>query len=165
MPTPSVVNLSPGPEAAPVAIGLVVSQYNDWITSRLRDGAIEEFQRRAAPEARLEIATVPGTFEIPVAAAAFAARSDIDAVVCLGCVIRGETDHDRYINDAVSHALTRIATDTGIPVTFGILTTNNAEQAEARAGGPMGNKGAEAMAAAFDIAATVLCILAQDPDA
>ncbi|MCA9312464.1 MAG: 6,7-dimethyl-8-ribityllumazine synthase [Phycisphaerales bacterium] len=162
MSSPTVITLEPAPDEAPTAIGLVVSRYNDWITSRLREGAVEEFTRRAGDGGRLEIATVPGTFEIPAAAAAFASRTDIDAVVCLGCVIRGETDHDRYINDAVSHALTRISIDTGIPVTFGILTTNNPEQAEARAGGAMGNKGAEAMAAAFDIAATVQHIIARD---
>ncbi len=161
--SPTIVNLQPRPEDAPRLIGMVVSRYNDWITSRLSEGAVEEFERRAGDADRLEIATVPGTYEIPVAAAAFAERTDIEAIVCLGCVIRGETDHDRYINDAVSHALTRLATESGIPVTFGILTTNNAEQAEARAGGAMGNKGAEAMAAAFDIAATMQRILSPDP--
>ena len=150
--------ISPADADAPTRIGLVVSRYNDWITGPLRDGAVEAFQRLATGNAELVEAAVPGTFEVPGAASAMAHTGNFDAVVCLGCVIKGETEHDRFINDAVSSALTEITIRTGVPVAFGILTVSTPEQAEARAGGAMGNKGAEAMEAAFDVAATVRCI-------
>jgi len=107
----------------------------------------------------VDVAPVPGTYEIPAVAAACARSGRYDAIVCLGCVIRGETWHDRYIADAVSQSLQRIACSEGpIAVGFGVLTVDSPEQAEARAGGEHGNKGAEAMEAALETGAMLKAI-------
>ena len=146
--------IEPGlPEGAPIEIAMVVSRYNEWITDRLREGAIETLDRLAGERARVTEIPAPGTFELPVLAAAAAETHRFHAIICLGCVIRGETEHDRHIARAVAHALADLSTGSDarrpLPVAFGIITADNAEQAEARAGGPKGNKGAEAMEAAL----------------
>ena len=134
-------------------IALVVSRYNQWITDRLCDGAVDALTRIMPDRARLTEIPAPGTFELPALARAAADTGRFHAIVCLGCVIRGETDHDRHIARAVAHALAAISTGDArgpaIPVAFGVITANNADQAEARAGGSHGNKGAEAMEAAL----------------
>ncbi len=132
-----------------VWIAVVVSRYNAWVTDRLLQGAIGEAERRLGERARIIVAPVAGAFEIPVVAAA-AARGKVMAVVALGCIIKGETIHDEVIAHAVTRQLAGLAVRSGRPVGLGLLTVNNAAQAEARAGGAAGNKGAEAMAAALD---------------
>ncbi len=140
------------PEKADVAV--VVSRYNQWITDRLLQGAVETFER-LAPRGRVTVIPVPGSMELPVAAKVAAASGDFDAVVCIGCIIRGETEHDRHLASAVAQTLTQMSVEEELPVTFGVLTVENAEQAEARAGGPHGNKGAEAMEAALRLVAVL----------
>jgi 6,7-dimethyl-8-ribityllumazine synthase len=140
------------PFAAPPRVAVVVSRYNQWITDALQTGAVQEYVRRFGSETGLTIVHAPGSFEVPTLAHEAAASGKFQAVVALGCVIRGETTHDQHINHAVSNQIVRSACETGVPIGFGILTVENALQAEARAGGDKGNKGAEAMAAALDTA-------------
>lgn len=123
------------------------------VTGALREGAAAALQARGGTLAVEESA--PGAFELPMVAQAVAARGDVDAVVALGCVLTGETSHDRYISDAVAHGLMHVALRHGVPVTFGVLTCVTIEQARARAGGTKGNKGGEAMDAAIDAALAV----------
>lgn len=121
---------------------------------RLLSGATTEFMRLGGAPDDLVIVRVPGAFELTVAALAMARASSgrpVDAVVALGCLIRGETAHDRVIADAVAQGLIRVSLETGVPTLFGVLTVETFEQAEARAGGVAGNKGAEAMASAVEI--------------
>ncbi|HBS28252.1 MAG TPA: 6,7-dimethyl-8-ribityllumazine synthase [Phycisphaerales bacterium] len=151
-------NLPALPPREVARVAVVVSRYNDWITDRLLDGAVQEHARRAHGAGSVEVLRVPGSFELPAVARAAASSGRYDAVVALGCLIRGETVHDRVIADAVAHGIMSASCDTGVAIGFGVLTVENAEQAEQRAGGEMGNKGAEAMAAALD-AAGVLAAL------
>lgn len=146
----------PAPGPLPAASGLrfaiVVSRFNVAITDRLRDGARAALAEAGVASEDVHILPVPGAFEIPQAARAVAESGRVDAVVALGCVIRGETAHFEYISSSVAHALQQAAGDTGIPMAFGVLTTDTWEQAEARAvEGPTG-KGWEAAAAAIEMA-------------
>ncbi len=128
---------------------IVVSQYNGWITDRLRDGAIEALEREAGDVGEATVVEVSGSLELPALAAELAVTGQYGVVVVLGCVIRGETSHDEIINHAIFQQLTKTSAETGVPFGIGVLTVNSAEQAEARAGGKLGNKGAEAMEAAL----------------
>ncbi|HSG01237.1 MAG TPA: 6,7-dimethyl-8-ribityllumazine synthase [Vicinamibacterales bacterium] len=133
-------------------IALVVSQYHAFITDRLEAGARAALAEAGVPETHVETFAVPGAFELPQAAARVAARGDWDAVVCLGCLIRGETPHFDYIAAAAAHGITAAGQQTGVPVSFGVLTTNTADEALARAGDGAQNKGREAALAALDMA-------------
>ncbi|MFB3429479.1 MAG: 6,7-dimethyl-8-ribityllumazine synthase [Phycisphaerales bacterium] len=128
---------------------IVVSQYNGWITDRLRDGAIDALEREAGDVGEATVVEVSGALELPTLAAELAVTGRYGVVVVLGCVIRGETSHDEIINHAIFQQLTKTSAETGVPFGIGVLTVNSAEQAEARAGGKLGNKGAEAMEAAL----------------
>jgi len=130
-------------------LAIVVSQYNESITSRLLAGALDTWSRHGVADDAIDVFWVPGAFEIPIIAARVAAGGDYQAVVCLGAVIRGETSHDQHINRAVSIERARAAVDTRIPVLFGILTCDTLEQAIHRAGGNVGNKGSECAEAAL----------------
>jgi 6,7-dimethyl-8-ribityllumazine synthase len=122
------------------------------------DGAVTEYEQRGGQSDNLAIIEAPGTYEL-VSIANAAARSGMyGSVVCLGCVIRGETTHDEHIARAVAHGLVDISNETGIPVSYGVVTTMNIEQARSRAGGDKGNKGADAMGAALDAAAAINAI-------
>ena len=123
---------------------LVVSTYNDFVTDRLQAGALSALAEAGVPARDVAVVRVPGAFEIPLAAQHAAKSGRFDAIVCLGCVIRGETPHFDYICSAVAHGLTAAAAATGVPMAFGVLTTNSAEEALARAGDGPGNKGREA---------------------
>jgi 6,7-dimethyl-8-ribityllumazine synthase len=136
-----------------LCIGIACSRYHHDITDALRAAAVETFT--AAGGEKLVVTDTPGAFELPVVCATLARRDDVDGVVALGCVIRGETDHDRYISAAVADGLTRIALETGKPVAFGLLTCHTLHQARERAGGEHGNKGTEAMAATIAAIHTV----------
>ncbi|MCA1560955.1 MAG: 6,7-dimethyl-8-ribityllumazine synthase [Acidobacteria bacterium] len=140
------------PDARDLRFALVVSRFNQAITERLRDGAIEALRGAGASADQIATIRVPGAFEIPQAARRAAETGRFDAIVCLGCVIRGETPHFEYISSAVAHGITDAAGATGVPMTFGVLTTNSVEEAEARAGGGCSNKGGEAALAAVDMA-------------
>ncbi|MBN8645966.1 MAG: 6,7-dimethyl-8-ribityllumazine synthase [Planctomycetes bacterium] len=147
--------LTPTLPSGPIRVAIVASGYNAWITDRLRDGAVSELHRRVPDRAQATVIAVPGAFEIPTAAAAAARSGQYHAVVALGCIIKGETIHDEVIANAVAASLVEAGAATGVPVTMGVLTVNTAQQAEARAGGPQGNKGAEAMSAAIDLLSTL----------
>ena len=132
---------------------LIVSRFNSAITDRLVAGARAALVEAGATGEQVGLTSVPGAFELPQAARAAAESGRYDAVVCLGCVIRGETPHFEYISAAVAHGLMEAAGDTGIPMAFGVLTTDTWEQADARAGDGRDNKGFEAAAAALEMAA------------
>ena len=141
--------------AAGLRFALVVSKYHDFVTERLQGGAIEALTAAGAPADGIAVIRVPGAFEIPIAAQVAAETGRFDAVVCLGCVIRGETPHFDYICSAVAHGLTTGAAATGVPMAFGVLTTNSIEEALARAGDGSSNKGREAAIAAIEMAQVV----------
>jgi len=130
---------------------IVVARYNESITSKLLSGAVETLQDRGVDAQSIDVAWVPGAWEIPVVAAKFARAGNYVAVLCLGAVIRGETTHDQHINRQVSLSLGALAVETGIPVQFGILTCNSLEQAIHRSGGNVGNKGFECAEAALEM--------------
>jgi len=145
------------PDACDMAIAIVTSRYHQDITSALREGAVEAFLESGGSMDRLEHVESPGTWELPVLCSALLRRDEDvpDAVIALGCVIAGETTHDQHINHGVSSALSTLAVDTGRPVAFGVITCSSMEQALARAGGPVGNKGREAMLAAIETVKTI----------
>lgn len=133
-------------------IGVVASRFNSLVTDRLLEGALAELRRMGVPAEACRVARVPGAFELPVAARALASSGQVDAVVCLGVVIRGATAHFEYVAQEAIRGVQDVALSTGIPCTLGILTTENLEQALDRAGGKAGNKGAEAAQAAVEMA-------------
>ena len=134
---------------------VVVSKYNDFVTDRLQTGALEALAAAGVDRDEVTVVRVPGAYELPLAAQHAAESGRFDAVVCLGCLIRGETPHFEYISSAVSQGLTTAAAATGIPITFGVLTTNSVEEALARAGDGPTNKGYEAAMAAIEMAEVV----------
>jgi len=148
------------PPAAGLRVAVVVSKFNDLVTDRLQAGALAALAAAGVAEADITVVRVPGAFEVPLAAQHVAATTRHDAVVCLGCLIRGATPHFEYISSAVSHGLTAAAAATGVPMTFGVLTTNSVEEALERAGEGTSNKGWEAAAAAIEMA-TVIARLRQ----
>jgi 6,7-dimethyl-8-ribityllumazine synthase len=131
---------------------LVVARFNDFVTDRLQAGALEALAAADVAPADVVVLKVPGAFEIPLAARRAAETGGFDAIVCLGCLIRGATAHFEYIASAVSHGITEAAAATGVPMTFGVLTTNSAEEALERAGPRSANKGWEAAMAAVEMA-------------
>ena len=133
-------------------VAIVVSRFNEEVTSRLLEGARDALRRREVPDSHVDVVWVPGAFELPVAAEAAAASERYDAVVALGCVIRGETAHFEYVAGEAARGLGNVALAHRLAVGFGVLTTETLEQALARAGGEAGNKGAEAAEAALDTA-------------
>jgi 6,7-dimethyl-8-ribityllumazine synthase len=138
------------PQAQPPRVAVIVSRYNGSVTGRLLDGARSEYLRRGGDEAGLAVYEAPGAFELPVLALAAAETGRYRGVVALGCLVKGETRHDRYIAEAVAQGLTQVSLQTGVPVAFGVLTVNTPKQARERAGGEHGNKGAEAMGAVLE---------------
>jgi 6,7-dimethyl-8-ribityllumazine synthase len=136
--------MQPGP------VAIIASRYNASVTGPMRDAAAQAYLARGGSAGDLAIVDAPGAFELPALAAAALSTGRYRAVVCLGCVVRGETPHDEHIARAVAHALADLSSRHATPVAFGVLTVLNAEQARARAGGAQGNKGAEAMDAALD---------------
>jgi 6,7-dimethyl-8-ribityllumazine synthase len=141
--------------AAGFRFALVVSKYNDFVTDRLQVGALAALASAGVASEDITIVRVPGAFEIPLAAQHAAETGRYDAIVCLGCLIRGETSHFEYISSAVSHGLTTAAAATGVPMSFGVLTTHSVEEALARAADGTGNKGHEAAVAAIEMAEIV----------
>jgi len=137
---------------------LVVSKYNEFVTDRLQTGAVAALRGAGVAEGDITIVRVPGAFEIPIAAQHAAETGRFQAIVCLGCVIRGETPHFEYICSAVAHGLTAGAAATGVPMAFGVLTTNSVEEALARAGDGPDNKGREAALAALEMADVVAAL-------
>ena len=133
-------------------VAIVVSRFNDFVTGRLLDGARAALADAGVAAEDVEVLHVPGAFEIPMAAQRVAETGKVDAVVCLGCLIRGETPHFEYIASACAHGITAAAASTGVPMSFGVLTTNSAEEALERAAAGPSNKGREAADAAVEMA-------------
>lgn len=136
------------PDATGMKIGIAVSEWNDKITYAMRDGAVETLIKHGASENDISVVAVPGSFELTLGAQLLA-QKELDAVICLGCVIQGETPHFDYICQGVSYGITQLNIKYNIPVIFGVLTTNTLQQAEDRAGGKHGNKGDEAAVTAI----------------
>ncbi|MCF8297073.1 MAG: 6,7-dimethyl-8-ribityllumazine synthase [Saprospiraceae bacterium] len=132
------------PSAEGMRFGIIVSEWNTEITHALAEGAIQTLKDNGANEEDIIIKHVPGSFELTLGAQLMIDYIDIDAVICLGCVIQGETKHFDFICNAVSNGISQVGLDNGIPVIFGVLTTDNLQQAKDRSGGKHGNKGVEA---------------------
>ena len=143
------------PPATGLRIAVIVSKYNDFVTDRLQAGALAALDGAGVAAADVTVVRVPGAFELPSAAQHAAATARFDAVVCLGCLIRGATPHFEYIASAVAHGLTAASAATGVPMAFGVLTTNSAEEALERAGEGKSNKGWEAAASAVEMATLI----------
>ncbi len=139
--------------ATPYRFGIVVSQWNAAVTSSLLEGAYEALMKHGALEENIHIVQVPGSYELTAGADIMLRNSTLDVVICLGCVIQGETKHFDYICSAVAHGITNTALKHNKPVIFGVLTTDNLQQALDRAGGKHGNKGEEAAITAIQMAA------------
>lgn len=142
-------------DARGLRIGIATSRYHDHVTAALARGACQAFRDAGGSDDDLVLVDAPGSFELVAIAHALASRADLDAVVCIGCILTGETTHDRYICEAVANGFAAITAARGKPVAFGVLTCQTIEQAEARAGGAKGNKGVEAMVAAIVAAQAV----------
>ena len=139
-------------DGSSVRVAVVCSRFNEEITLRLLDGAYEALYRLEVTGDRRLVAWVPGAFELPLAAGALARSGRVDAVACLGCVIRGETAHDLYVGGECARGLQQVQLETGVPVAFGVLTTGSFDQALERSGGSHGNKGYEAVLTAVEMA-------------
>lgn len=138
---------------------IVVAKYHDFVTNRLQAAAIAALEKAGVSADSITVVRVPGAFEIPIAARHAAETGEFAAVICLGCLIRGGTPHFEFIASAVSHGLTSAAGDTGVPMAFGVLTTNSVEEALERAGDGPSNKGWEAAAAAVEMAGVVATLV------
>jgi len=138
--------------ASGLTIAIVLSRFNSLIGDRLLEGALDTLKRHGVSDDKITLARVPGAFEIPLAASELAKSGSYDAVICLGAVIRGATAHFDYVAGPMASNLASIGVDTGVPVLFGVLTTDTIEQALERAGTKAGNKGADVAAAAIEMA-------------
>jgi 6,7-dimethyl-8-ribityllumazine synthase len=150
---PEGVSLLEGsPDGGRRTVAIVVSRFNGDITSRLLEGAVAELDEAGVTRGRIDVVAVPGAFELPLGAMALAKTRRYSCIVALGCVIRGETPHFDFVAAEAASGLQLAALETGVPVSFGVLTCETREQAEARAGGEKGNKGAEAARSALEMA-------------
>ena len=131
---------------------IVVSRFNEFITSKLLGGALDTLKRHETPDENITVAWVPGAFEIPLVAKKFAESKKFNAVICLGAVIRGSTTHYDYVCNEVSKGVAQVSLQTGVPTIFGVVTTENIQQAVERAGTKSGNKGADAAMSAMEMA-------------
>lgn len=131
---------------------IIVSRFNDFIGSKLLSGAVDELKRHGVSEDNIDVVKVPGAFEIPIAAQKFANTGKYNALITLGAVIKGSTPHFDYVSAEVSKGVAQVSLQTGVPVIFGVLTTDNIEQAIERAGTKAGNKGADAAKTAIEMA-------------
>ncbi len=139
-------------QAKGLKIGIIVSRFNDFITSRLFDGAIDALLRHGAKEDDIEVVRVPGSFEIPLIAKKLASKGTYNAIICLGTVIRGATPHFDYVAAEVSKGIAAASLETGVPIGFGVITSDTIEQAVERAGSKAGNKGWDAAITAIEMA-------------
>jgi 6,7-dimethyl-8-ribityllumazine synthase len=139
-------------DAQGLRFALIVSRFNEALTTRLEQGAIDCLVRHGADEANITLVRVPGAWEIPIVAARVAEAGEVDAVVCLGALVRGGTAHFDLIANEVAKGIAHAAIDSGVPLTFGVITADTLEQAVERAGTKMGNKGWEAALAAIEMA-------------
>lgn len=147
------INLLEGKVVAPegMKVGIVASRFNEIIVNKLLGGAVDGLVRHGVEEDNITAAWVPGAFEIPLAASKMAQSGKYDAVICVGAVIRGDTSHYDYVCNEVSKGVAQVSLNTGVPVLFGIVTTENIEQAIARAGSKAGNKGYDCALSAVEM--------------
>ncbi|WP_265443990.1 6,7-dimethyl-8-ribityllumazine synthase [Acetivibrio straminisolvens] len=138
--------------ASGLKFGVVVGRFNEFISSKLLGGVIDGLVRHGASEEDIEISWVPGAFEIPLVAQKMANSKKFDAIICIGAVIRGSTPHFDYVSSEMSKGIAKVSLDTGIPIAFGVLTTDTIEQAIERAGTKVGNKGYDAAVTAIEMA-------------
>lgn len=138
--------------AAGLRFAIVVSRFNSFITDRLLSGCLDALRRSGGNMENIELVRVPGSWEMPVTARALAKQQRFDAIICLGAVIRGDTPHFDHVAGQAASGLAQVAAETGVPVAFGVLTTNNVEQAVDRAGAKSGNKGFDAAMTAIEMA-------------
>jgi len=148
-------------KAEGLKIGIVLSRYNQFISERLLEGAVDALEKLGADQSSISLYKVPGSFEIPVIAKKLAQSNKVDGILCLGALIRGDTPHFEYLSAEVTKGLAQISMDTGIPVSFGILTVDTIEQGIERAGTKAGNKGYDS---AFALIETLNLISASDLD-
>jgi 6,7-dimethyl-8-ribityllumazine synthase len=139
-------------DAGGLRFGIIVGRFNSFISERLLEGALDALTRHGAADKGIAVARVPGAFEIPLAAQKMAATGKYDAIICLGAVIRGSTPHFDYVASEVSKGIANVSLATGVPVAFGVLTTDTIEQAVERAGTKAGNKGFDAAMTAIETA-------------
>ena len=139
-------------DAEGLKFAVIVSRFNGFITERLLAGALDALKRHGCQDQDIDVVKVPGSWEMPVVADEIARQKRHDAIVCLGCVIRGETPHFDYVAGEAAKGLAAVALKTGVPVAFGVLTTNTIEQAVDRAGAKSGNKGVDAAMSAIEMA-------------
>ena len=137
---------------------LVVSRFNDLVTTRLLDGALDCLQRHGAADEDIEVAWVPGAFELPIVAQKMAQPGRFDVVTCLGCIVRSDTPHFDYVAGESSKGIARVGLDTGVPITFGVITADTVDQAVQRAGVKSGNRGWDAGMNAVEMASLVAAI-------
>ncbi len=133
-------------------LAVVAGRFNDFITNRLLDGAMDAISRTGGDADSTVVVKVPGAFELPLAAKALAQSRNYDAVICLGAVIRGSTPHFEYVSNLMSRGISNVMTETGVPISFGVITADSLEQAIERAGSKHGNKGTEAVLSAVEMA-------------
>lgn len=145
--------LEPILDASGRKFAVLVSRFNQSITTRLLEGALNGLQRYGCDEGNIKVAWVPGSFELPIVAQKLARTGKFDVVICLGAVIRSDTPHFDFVAAETARGISRVGLDTGIPITFGVLTTDNVEQAIERAGGRAGNRGWDAALNAIEMAA------------
>ncbi len=138
--------------ATGLRFGIVVSRFNSFVTERLLAGALDAIERSGGRSGEVDVVRIPGAWEFPVTVRALAAQKKHDAILCLGAVIRGDTPHFDYVAGEAARGIAQAASDTGLPIIFGVLTTNTLEQAIDRAGGKGGNKGSDAAMTAIEMA-------------
>lgn len=139
-------------QAKGLRFGIILSRFNDFITSRLLDGALDALIRHGADDKDIEVIKVPGSFEIPMVAKRLANKGAYNAIICLGTIIRGSTPHFEYVAAEVSKGIASASMETGVPISFGIITSDTIEQAIERAGSKSGNKGWDAAMTAIEMA-------------
>ena len=147
-----IKTLSGKMDASAKKFAIVIARFNEFITSKLLDGAVDAIVRHGGDERNIEVAWVPGAYEIPAVAQKMAKAKKYDAIICLGCVIKGDTPHFDYVAAEAAKGVAQAGMDSAIPVIFGVLTTDNIEQAIERAGTKAGNKGADAALSAIEMA-------------
>lgn len=139
-------------DAAHLRVAIIASRFNEAIVERLVEGAVECLVKHGVPDEYITLVWVPGAFELPVTAKRLASSGDVDACVCVGAVVRGDTPHFDFVAGAAAQGITDASISTGVPISLGVLTTDTMEQAEERAGGSVGNKGFESALAAIEMA-------------
>jgi len=142
-------------DATEVEVGIVVAQYSEYITGKLLEGAVAGLKENGVGDESITVVWVPGSFELPVIAQTMLELDNYDLIICLGAVIRGETPHFEYVSQAAASGISRVGLDYGVPVIFGVLTTDNQDQAMDRAGGKLGNKGRESAVAGLEMVGVI----------